>query len=149
MTTISHVDQAIGELLESADDPVHDEEPPDLDWDGMNERVGRLQPKLALITGSPVSMSGWSEIQDATFHSDVSLLVKGRRVMVRFSNFGSLFTVSATSELVGKNVIAEIVQAVSYAGFTYVPEDALATPYTGRNPTFKGATWWIRFFAYV
>ena len=143
------MDQAIRELLEAPDDQIHDEEPPDLDWDATQERVTRLQSKLARITGAHASMSGWSEIQDATFHSEVSLLGKGRRVMVRFSNFGSLFTVSAASELVHEHVIAEIVQAVSYAGFIYVPEDALATPYTGRNPTFKGATWWGRFFDYI
>ena len=69
--------------------------------------------------------------------------------MVRFSNFGSLFTVWSNSDLADERAIAEIVKAVSYAGFHYVPGEALKMPYTGRNPTFKGATWDTRFFDYI
>ena len=69
------MDDRIRELLEAADDPIHDEEPPDLDWNALSERITRLRPKLSLIARAPASMTGWSEIQDASFHSEISLLV--------------------------------------------------------------------------
>ena len=73
------------------------------------------------------------------------------RLGVRFSNFGSLFTTwnSPHAPPLPPRVVEEVVRAVSYAGFQYVPFEALGTPYTGQNPTFNGATWWIRFFDYI
>ena len=45
--------------------------------------------------------------------------------------------------------VEEVVRAVSYAGFQYIPVAALDEPYTGPHPAFAGATWWRRFLDYI
>ena len=62
------MDQAIRELLEAADDPIHHEEPPDLDWERLGERITRLEPKLSRIAGIPFALDDTAE--DATFFGD-------------------------------------------------------------------------------
>ena len=59
--------------------------------------------------------------------------------------------VGAYASLVGlpQEMEVELVQTVSEAGFVYVPEDALGTPYTGNHRRFVGSTWWKRFFEYI
>jgi hypothetical protein len=140
------VDEAIRDLLEGSDDPVNEEEPPDLDRHALRDRVDRLGQELSQILGSSFAVIGWGEIQDATFCCE--LLVRGIRV--RFSNFGSLITITKPGpERVDAQTMTQIVQAASAAGFHFVSKDVLETPYTGRNPQFVGATWFGRFFDYV
>ena len=52
-------------------------------------------------------------------------------------------------EQLPEEVEAELVRTVSEAGFVYVPEEALGTPYSGSHRRFGGSTWWNRFFEYV
>jgi len=159
------MEEALRERLEAADDPIHLEHPPELDdlspvevveyWDEINERLERLERKLSRIAGRTFVLD--DEVQDATFFGDLSIdrLAEAGAFesvfVVRFSNFGSLFTAwsSPGMERLHDDVIAELVRAVSFAGFHYVPTDVLYTPYTGRHPYFAGSTWWMRFFDYT
>jgi hypothetical protein len=101
---------------------------------------------LSQILGFPFAVIGWGEIQDATFCCE--LLVRGIRV--RCSNFGALITITKPGpERIDAQTMTQVVQAASAAGFHFVSNDALETPYAGRNPQFVGATWFGRFFDYV
>jgi hypothetical protein len=149
------VDDAIRVLLEAADDPVHAYEPPDLDWDALGKRLTELRQTVSQIARRRFEVD--DEVQDATYFGDIEHLRRNETsnaweqvLAVRFSNFGSLFTTLQGSEAepLPDQVIAEVVQAVSYAGFHYVPFDVLGEPYTGRHPAFAGSTWWHRFFDY-
>ncbi len=148
------MDQAIRDLLDAADDPIHEEEPPDLDFEALSERVARLEPKMSRIAGRTFALD--DEVQDATYFCDLSFdrwIGDGWEMVfaIRFSNFGSLFTAwnPSLTERLPDALVAELVQAVSFAGFQYVPAEALDASYTGRNPAFEGATWWQRFFDYT
>lgn len=110
------------------------------------------------IAGSTFELD--HHVEDATFFADLRIKRPGppgfivNVIAVRFSSFGSLFTTfsnyaSSQPERLPEGVEAELVQTVSEAGFVYVSEGALETPYTGTHPHFVGSTWWDRFFDYT
>ena len=150
------MEPAVRELLDAADHPTHVEFDPDADWAAVHERVVALRPELERIAGHPFVLD--DQAQDATFFADLSVHRPGPQpnwidtvFAVRFSHFGSLFTAwnHCQTERLPDEVVAELIAAVSRAGFRYVPASALDAPYTGRNPAFRGSSWWIRFFDYV
>lgn len=150
------METALRELLDSADDPVNAEGDPTLDWPAIHASVAALKPKLERIAERPFVQD--NGVQDASFFTELSIHRSGSQpnwidtvFAVRFSGFGQLFTTWSHCEVekLPPEVAAELVAAVSQAGFRYVPAEALDAPYTGRHPGFAGSSWWIRFFDYV
>jgi hypothetical protein len=161
------MEPAVRERLEAADTRRGLERPPRFDGKGAIARVARLKPELERIAGSTFELD--DSVEDATFFAELSIYRPFERVVlgfispqrfmlsvvtVRFSAFGELFTmVSAFEpddpERLPEELEAELVQAVSEAGFVYVSEQALGAPYTGTHRRFVGSTWWNRFFEYV
>jgi hypothetical protein len=141
--------------------------PRGFDREAAIKRVATLKPELERIAGCAFELD--NSVEDATFFADLSIYRLFEKVVlgfiqpqqfmlsvftVRFSSFGFLFTaVSAYEprdpERLPEDVEAELVRTVSEAGFFYVPEEALHTPYTGTHRRFVGSTWWARFFDYV
>jgi hypothetical protein len=121
--------------------------------------VTRLQRKLQVIAGKEFLLD--DGVEDATFWGDLDVVrvksgERGSTVIetawgVRFSNFGSLITTMSNcpTERLSDRVIAELLQALSYAGFHHVPFEVLGEPSSGRNSYFVGSTWWYRFFDYT
>ena len=149
------MEQAIRELLDTADDAEHAEFPPRFDWAALRERVVLLQTELERIAGRPFVLD--DQVQDASFFADLSIQRPGPQpnwidtvFAVRFSNFGALFTTwcHCQTEQLSEALVAALVAAVKEAGFRYVPPSALDEPYSGRHPGFAGAAWWMRFFDY-
>ena len=146
---------AVRELLDAADDPVNVEGDPTLDWPSIHPLVAALKPELEQIAGREFVQD--KSVQDASFFTELSIHRPrppnciDTVFAVRFSGFGLLFTTwsHCEAEKLPPDVAAELVAAVSRAGFRYVPAEALDTPYTGRHPGFAGSSWWIRFFDYV
>jgi hypothetical protein len=150
------MEPAVRELLNAADDPVHAEGDPTLDWPAIHARVAALRPELERIAGRAFVQD--NNVQDASFFTELSIQRPGPQpnwidtvFAVRFSGFGLLFTTwsHCEAERLPPEVAAELVGAVERAGFRYVPAAALGAPYTGRHPGFAGSSWWIRFFDYV
>lgn len=148
------MEQAIRELLDSADDTEHAEYPPGFGWLALQTRVRALQPVLETIAGCSFVLDDGA--QDASFFGDLSVHITGERpnhidtiFAVRFSNFGDLFTTWHTVDGMPTAVATKLVEAVQTAGFRFIPSDALQEPYTGRSPGFRGAAWGIRYFDYL
>lgn len=146
----------VRELLEAADDPVHAECDPTLDWPAIHAQVAALRPELEGIAGRAIVQD--KSVQDASFFTELSIHRPGSQpnwsdtvFAVRFSGFGKLFTTwsHCEAERLPDALVAQIVAAVERAGFRYVPAAALDVPYTGKHPGFGGSSWWIRFFDYV
>jgi hypothetical protein len=150
------MEPAVRELLDAADDPVHAEGNPALDWPAIHAAVAGLRPELERIAGRAFVQD--NNVQDASFFTELSIQRPGQQpneidtvFAVRFSGFGRLFTTwsHCEAERLPAEVAAELVAAVERAGFRYVPAAAFDAPYTGRHPGFAGSSWWIRFFDYV
>jgi hypothetical protein len=151
------VEQAIRELLDAADDPVHAEYPPEFDRAAMRSRVAALQPELERLSGRVFVLDDTA--QDASFCIDLTIQRPSPEpnwidtvFAVRFSNFGELFTTwsHCQAEQLPERVVAELVAEVTRSGFRYVLASALDEPYSGRHPGVgRMDTWWIRFFDYV
>ena len=149
------MEQAVRELLESVDDPIHGECPPEFDSATTYERAKSLQPILEQIAGRSFVFD--DGVQDASFFADLSIHRPGPKAgwidtvfAVRFSNFGNLFTTWAHGpEQLPEATVAELIAAVERAGFRFVPESALAEVYSGRHPGLVGINWWIRYFDYL
>jgi hypothetical protein len=146
------VEDSMRELLEAADDPTDGDYPADYDWDALNARLARLRPKLEGIAGRSFVLD---LPQDSTHHCVLEIQTPGSQpgrvdivFALSFSRFGSLFTTwrNEWTKPLPDAMVTELVRAVSYAGFHYVPEAALAEPYTGPH---EFATWWDRFFDYT
>ena len=137
------MDPAIRARLESADEPAASDRPREFDPQTLRERVLGLRAELTQITGDEFYLD--DDAQLAAFFGDLS----SDFFTVRFSNFGSLFTTwshGGQKERYPDELIAELVQAVSLAGFRYVTMEQLETPYTGRHKHVATETWWDRFF---
>ena len=150
------MEPAVRELLEAADDPVHAEGDPTLDWPAIHARVAVLRPLLERIAGRAFVQD--NNVQDASFFTELSIQRPGPQpnsidtvLAVRFSGFGLLFTTwsHCEAERLPPEVTVELVAAVSRAGFRYALAGDLDVPYTGQHPGFAGSSWWIRFFDYV
>jgi hypothetical protein len=138
------------ELLRRHDHPTHWEYPPGFDHASATARFARLVDDLsAALTVAPRVETG-SNIQDASFHSQIYLpLADGRFALVRFSNFGDMVAVS-DNEPVPERTMRVFQDLFARHGYVYVPATVLAEPYTGGNPGVTGIdSWWIRYFDWV
>ena len=112
------MEQAIRGLLDAADDAIHAEGDPELDWPAVRATVAALKPELERIAGRPFVLD--DKVQDSTFFADLSIQRPGPRpnwidtvFALRFSNFGRLFTTwsHCESERLPDEVAAELVAA--------------------------------------
>ena len=150
----SDVDPAIRELLESTDARVKGGRDPKIFWVELDKRVKRLVPKLERIADGRADLDDSAQL--AAFFADLTIWMPGSNselgtaFTVRFSNFGWLFTTwgEYSPGRVNDTVVTEVVEAVSEAGFRFVPRSALDEPYTGRDRHFVGWSWWEVFFEY-
>src|SRR5436305_1567845 len=91
------MEPVVRERLDAADDPVHAEGDPKLDWPAIHARVAALRPELERIAGRAFVQD--NNVQDASFFTELSIQRPGPRpnwidtvFAVRFSGFGLLFT---------------------------------------------------------
>ena len=170
------MDSAIRELLESADNSTQRCDDPAVDADELMEHVKLLKTELDGLAGRGFKLGVASE-DDMALAELVIRRYELRQgflspvddmFTVVFSKFHLLFTAwgpaderrsgrtrhssrpsrKRPTDRLPDSVVAQLVQAVSSAGFRYVPRSALDEPYAGRHASFEGATWWDRFFAF-
>jgi hypothetical protein len=132
-------------LFQRHDDPLNGECPIGFDYAIARGRAAAFAAALGQRTGAAQSNDLDVQIEDASFHSELSL--PGGRL--RFSAFADMIALTPDHEVAA--VIVDAIQdlAPKY-GYTLVPTILLETPYTGRHPGVTGiATWWIRYFDYL
>lgn len=147
-------------LLESVDDAQACESPSNFDWQESISRVRALKSRLEFIVGHEFVMD--ENVQDASFFTDLAISgqehyvsgigkVIGSRIVIRFSCFGNLFTIFATSdgEKLDESIVDGIIAEVQRHGFIYVEANVLEETYSGINPHLEGQTWWVRYFDYL
>ena len=69
-------------------------------------------------------------------------------ILVRFSAFGSLVTITTADEI-EPALVRRLAAALEAAGYTYVVAEELDEPYDGKNPHIGQQSWWVRFFDYL
>ncbi|MCA1596483.1 MAG: hypothetical protein LC772_08685 [Chloroflexi bacterium] len=150
------------ELFRQHDDPIQWEYPQDFDYAACCARFAAFVSDLSASLGSVPEVETGVDIQDASFHSEVCIpLSDGRRLVVRFSNFGDMVTIVVFSKVgdmefldadgpVPPVITTHILELLARHRYVYVSAEALSGPYTGANPGVTGiATWWIRYFDWV
>ena len=88
--------------------------------------------------------------QDSSFHASLSGFLgdvsRGAKIFVQLSNFGSL--ASVWEEVLSHEHLQAVLGCLSQSGYLYIPSDVLAEPYDGAIESFKGDSWYHRFFDY-
>ena len=140
--------------LESAllrfDDPIHWEYPPRFAHRESVVRFRAVARDLSNELGVELRMETETQIQDASFHSQIYLPGGwfGHH-LIRFSNFGDMVSINEDDGL-PPDLLERIQEILSRHGYVYIPYVLLEQPYTGVNPGVTGiATWWIRYFDWV
>jgi len=138
------------ELLQRFDDPRCWEYPDGFDYDAAALRFATFADALSIAFGQPLKTESGSDIQDASFHSQIYLLLGGVRfALIRFSNFGDMVTVSE-DEPIPHEVKEMVIDLLKKHEYSYIPSSVLEQPYTGKNPGVTGIRdWWIRYFDWV
>jgi hypothetical protein len=137
-------------LLAMHDHPTIWEYPPGFDYEAASAKFATFVAALTEGLGRPLKVETGSLIQDASFHSQAFLpLPSDEPVLIRFSNFGDMATVS-DEELVPEVALKLVTELLKRHGYAYVPAAILNAPYSGTNPGVTGiSTWWIRYFDWV
>ena len=138
------------DLLRRHDDPVRWEQPADFDYTRAMQRFRRFAEELTSLLNKPIEIETESHIQDASFHSQIRVPVRGDEfVLVRFSNFGDMVTFEEEVD-VPDHLRQALLGMFEKHGYVYVPADVLGEPYSGSNPGVTGIRdWWIRYFDWV
>lgn len=96
-----------------------------------------------------------SVMQDAAFYAYLSSRGdSGKRLHIRFSNFGRLATIILRDDS-RPDLHEMLVNLLEEYGFIYVPLEILDLAYTGPNKDFskivgkENPTWWDRYFNYI
>lgn len=150
------MNEALHTLLISSDVKGSWEHPPNANWKRSIAEIEDLKPQLEEALGIELRLD--RDVQDASFFADLGLLVEQHQpngaiylsyeLCFRFSWFSKLYTIHGNSW--ESRVTNEARGLLERAGFTYVPEEALAEPYDGVNtPCEPGLTWWTRYFDYL
>ncbi|MDH5673712.1 MAG: hypothetical protein OEZ06_16270 [Myxococcales bacterium] len=139
------------ELLKAHDVPSHYEAPPDLAHGHLAKRVAGFREALEGRLGRALEVD--DQVQDASFHADVIIdeqqtgsFVHQR--VVRFSNFGSMATV--TDPHANERELVAIRDVLRHHDFIYVPRNLLEAAYDGEgcDPQVIDS-WWTRYFDYI
>lgn len=150
------MDETLHALLLSSDVEGSWGHPPNANWERSVADVEHLKPQLEAALGIELRLD--QEVQDASFFADLGLLVHqpgpdglvylSYEIAFLFSWFSRLYTISGNTW--ESRITKEARALLEQAGFTYVPEEALAEPYDGVNTPYEsGLTWWVRYFDYL
>lgn len=132
------------------DDPIHWEYPPNFAHRESIVRFRAVASELSNELGVELRMETETQIQDASFHSQIYLPGGwfGHH-LIRFSNFGEMVSINEDDGL-PPDLLERIQEILSRHGYVYIPYVLLEQPYTGVNPGVTGIeTWWIRYFDWV
>ncbi len=137
-------------LFRQHDHPTHTEAPPGFDYKETSKRFQKFLNDLSTKLKMTLPSETGYLIQDASFHSEVTLpLPNKRHAFIRFSNFGNMVTVGNVNFLSERMTVA-VLELFEIHGYIYVPESELAAEYTGSNPGVSGIrNWWIRYFDWI
>lgn len=116
-----------------------------MDYKKQVARCRRFVAELERRLGAELEVETESQIQDASFHSQIR--VEG--VLLRFSNFGDMVATTDDDSIAPStlNVIKELAET---HGYIFIPHDLLEVGYSGRNPGVTSIrNWWIRYFDWV
>ena len=142
-------------LLQIHDRPGEWEQPFSFVRDIAERRFRALVPALEQLLSGPLQFEDGVYIQDASFHAQAFVPQAALRralgpsecCVVRFSNFGDMVAVRPEDAL-QPAVLAKLCEALTAAGYLYVPQAALDHPYTGGG--VNGIwTWWDRYFDWL
>ena len=132
-------------LFARYDDPVRWEYPATFDRKLAISRFREFVHALDAITSTTHQTETESDIQDASFHSQVNL----GSGWLRFSNFGNMTAITPGAE-VDEALVSTLHTLCEKRGYVLIPADVAELPYTGLNPGVTGIRdWWIRFFDWV
>jgi hypothetical protein len=132
-------------LLKRYDDPVRGECPAGFDYAAARKRAAAFAVSLERRTGKGYMTGLDEQIQDASFHSQVTF----PHGHLRFSSFGDMIALTPDYDL-APEIVEAIRQLAPKHGYAFLPTELLETSYTGRYPGVAGIrTWWIRYFDYL
>ena len=129
-------------LLERHDDTDDVECPPDFDWDKGRADFMAFAGELESRARRTFEQETGSGIQDASFHSQLTL----PGGVLRFSNFGKMIAFTPDSE-VPEFLRSVVEQLATERGYTLVPTVHLEKPYP--RARFGIETWWVRYFDFL
>jgi hypothetical protein len=131
--------------LERFDDPEHWERPSDFDWASESRAFAAFVADLQTKLRRQFEVETGSRVQDASFHSQISL----PGGLLRFSNFGRMMAFAPDSE-VPEDVLAAVRELAATHRYLLVPSAELEKPYPpGDGTRFGIGAWWIRYFDYL
>ncbi len=138
------------ELLRRHDHPTHWERPPGFDWQRAENQFAQFVESLSAALGTTLHSETGSYIQDASFHSEITLPLQNPLVAwIRFSNFGDMVTVSNDNP-VPEGTLQVIQNLLAQHGYVYIPAEVLHTPYDGHAAGVGWIrSWWIRYFDWL
>ena len=133
------------ELFRKHDDPDHLEYAVGFDYPSALTRVQEFCAALDRATGRTHEFETGGQIQDASFHSQIKLPTG----WLRFSSFGDM--VALVSDQDTSEPTLDLVQRLcGEGGYTFVPEQFTALPYTGLAKGVYGIPdWATRFFDWL
>ena len=132
-------------LFRKHDDPVRWECPRDFERHRAIARFRGFAAALDAAAGSAHDIETGSQIQDASFHSQIAL----GSGWLRFSNFGDMVSITPDYEL-DDATLALVSSLCHEKGYCFVPTAFGELPYDGTNPGVTGIRdWWIRYFDWV
>lgn len=143
-------------LLIEADEPGCYEFPSNFDYDSLERSARIVETEIFKKLGEKTKFEGAAHNQDASF--SIAIIFEGRQTLdngmicqpsIRFSNFGRLASISSPIPF-SESDYRTIVDIVEAAGFHYIPDDALDSPYDGIMAGDKSLpTWWVRYFDWL
>ncbi|WP_020407047.1 hypothetical protein [Hahella ganghwensis] len=143
-------------LLEGADEDGCYEFPSEFNGGDVEKRARAVFAGIQSLM-VVCRFEGWMDNQDASFGLAIILDEYSKEIesgltvvpIVRFSNFGSLATITFIDQISSES-LAKIQALLSEYGFHYIPEEVAHTKYDGvmkGNPAFP--TWWVRYFDWI
>ena len=146
---------ATKEILSRFDEPGAYEFPSKFDYVDLERRAKMVCADVE-AAGVHVSFEGAAHNQDASFSIAIPLHTYEKKegtmlfqATVRFSNFGSLATIT-WSEYLPEKILVLVRASLARHGFVYVPADELDCDYDGVMPEKQVFhTWWTRYFDWL
>jgi hypothetical protein len=143
-------------LLAEADVPGCYEFPTNFNYESLEHSAKAVDSEIRRKLKEKTRFEGIMHNQDASF--SIAIFLEDRRIAdgkvicepsVRFSNFGRLVTICSL-ELLDDDEISILVTVLECAGFHYIPEDILDSPYDGvLGGDANLPTWWVRYFEWL